>query len=526
MLYSESRKNRQKSYHQVAIALICALYGALMTACNPNGTPAEAAAQQRLHLLIDSAQDAKAHLEHLIYQSHDSLKTDIWANEYYKKGGEWLWVTPSDTSRMEKAALMANYLRRKADEMGFSPDAFYADTILRAIEHFKRLDFDSTGTSVIKTMASLELNATKGCLRYAAGQRYGFMNPHQVLNRLDSRKGGGFRIVYDIDLEQPDEQFPAEVLSHIPSETIAWLDDYESPHTLYQRLKELLVTDSSEQNRLRMICNMERLRWRHLSNPAEGENYVFVNIPSQQLWAVRPDSVFSMRICCGAWATKTPLLTSTIRLIQLNPEWNIPGSILRDEVSTHAGDSAYFARNRYFVIQRRTGDTINPRLLSAQQLRSGSYRVAQHSGPRNSLGRIIFRFNNQFDVYLHDTNNRSVFNNERRTVSHGCVRIQRPFDMAKFLLPHADEWLLDRIRMNIDLPPEGERGKKYKREHIDDEEPLAGIKMNSTTVSPAVTVVIDYYTYYPNPETGAWEIWPDRYEYDRQILKTIKPFLP
>jgi hypothetical protein len=95
-----------------------------------------------------------------------------------------------------------------------------------------------------------------------------------------------------------------------------------------------------------------------------------------------------------------------------------------------------------------------------------------------------------------------------------------------FLLPQADEWLLDKIRMNIDMQPESDKGKKYKKEHAEDENPIAGIKMNSTGVSPNVPLFIDYYTLYPNPENDELEVWRDRYEYDIQIAKTIKPFLP
>ena len=526
MLYSESRKNRQKGYYQLtAIFFVACLY--LAASCQNNATQAEVASQQRLHLLEDSAQDAQTCLEHYLSISGDTILADRMARRYYQNEGEWLWMTAQDTTRMVSADSLANYLRRKAKEMGFSPDAFFADSIQNMLSHFQDLDFDSTGVSVSQTMASLELTVTKAYLRYAVGQRYGFMNPHKVLNFLDERKGGGYRIVYDIDLEQPVDHYEQEVLTHAAEEDpTTFLESCETRHPLYHRLMDKLSTDSTEEGRLRIICNMERLRWRHVRTPNSDERYIFVNIPSQQLWAISPDSVFSMRICCGAWKTKTPLLSSQIRLIQLNPEWNIPGSILRDEVSPHAGDSAYFARNHYFIIQRSTGDTVSAKNVTASQLRSGGYRVAQHSGPRNSLGRLIFRFNNQFDVYLHDTNNKSTFNNERRTVSHGCVRVQRPFDLAMFLLPQADEWLLDKIRMNIDMQPESDKGKKYKKEHAEDENPIAGIKMNSTGVSPNVPLFIDYYTLYPNPENDELEVWRDRYEYDIQIAKTIKPFLP
>lgn len=476
-------------------------------------------------MLVDSAQDAHRCLELFLSETADSLRADLLVDRYYKNGGEWVWLT-EDTSFMAKASLLADFLDGKAQEMGFSRQAFLTDDIRRQTSHFRQLDFDSLHLSVAETMAQEELTLSKAYMRYALGQRYGFMNPHQVFNHQDPRKEGGYRIVYDIDLEKPDSTFAEQVLHHaLDEEPTDWLTGLESTHPVYQQLKRLLAADSTTAEQ-RVLCNMERLRWRHRQPVTTSDRYVFVNIPSQQLWAVGTDSVFSMRICCGAWKTKTPLLSSQIRLIQLNPEWNIPGSILRDEVSPHAGDSAYFARNDYFIVHRKTGDTIRPKDVTSAQLKSGAYRVAQHSGPRNSLGRIIFRFSNQFDVYLHDTNNHNAFTYQRRTISHGCVRIERPLDMVPFLLPDADEWLIDKIRMNVDLRPTGEKGKEYMKEHADDDDPIAGIKMTSKNVTPNVPLLIDYYTLYPNPETGQLETWPDRYEYDSLIIRSIKPFLP
>lgn len=523
MLYSEDWQDRTKSHPALKMLTGIALL-LTISACNhfSSVSEVELADQQRSQILVDSAQNARSYLEQFTSSLRDSLKADSMVDRYYQNGGTWVWVH-EDTTFMQNADELANFLDQNAHEMGFSPNAFFTDEIRSHTEHFRKLDFDSTNTNPTQTMAQLELLLSKAYLRYALGQRYGFMNPHDVLNRRDVRKGGGYRIVYDIPLEQSDEEFFNQALQHASDEQpTTWLQSIESPHPVYQQLKQLLANDSTADGRKRIICNMERLRWRHEQHIGNDDRYVFVNIPSQQLWAISPDSAFSMRICCGAWRTKTPLLTSQIRLIQLNPEWNIPGSILRDEVSPHAGDSTYFARNRYFIIQRSTGDTIQAKDVTKAQLRSGGYRVAQHSGPRNSLGRIIFRFNNQFDVYLHDTNNRNAFNNEKRTISHGCVRVQRPFDIVKFLLPEADEWQLDKIRMNIDMKPESDRGKKFKRENSS----ISSIKMNSTGVNPNVPLLIDYYTLYPNPETGEFETWPDRYEYDILIDKALKPFLP
>lgn len=529
MLHSENRQDCTQGYHSLITRFVSAIVLLVIaTGCGHFNANSEAdqISDLRNQLLTDSAQDARMHLGQFVSNNHDSLQADLMVNHYYKEGGEWVWINP-DNSFLNKAEELTAFLEQKAEEIGFSPQAFFTDAIKNEARHFDNLDFDSTGTSVSRSMAILELNLSKAYIRYALGQRYGFMNPHKVLNRLDVRNEGGYRLVYDIPIEQPSNDFVKEVLQHVyDSRPTTFLETTESTHPVYQQLKQCLKNDSTPNGRKRILCNMERLRWRHTQKISPDERHVFVNIPSQTLWAISPDSTFSMKICCGAWKTKTPLLSSNIRLIQVNPEWNIPGSILRDEVSPHAGDSTYFARNDYFIIHRTSGDTIDPKHITREQLRSGAYRVAQHSGKSNSLGRLIFRFNNQFDVYLHDTNNKRAFNYDRRTISHGCVRVEKPFELTLFLLTDSDEWLLDKIRLSIDMKPESDKGKQYleDRKEEDNNEPIRLIR--STNVNPTVPLTIDYYTLYPNPETGEMDTWPDRYEYDIQIYRHIKPFLP
>lgn len=447
------------------------------------------------------------------------------AADYYRHGGDWVWAeTPEMVAQGDS---VVRYLRRQVRAIGFNPDAFFLTEIEADIERLDSLRFDSLNTQDV-VMARTELNLTRAYLRYARGQRYGFMNPTYVLNRLDLRDGrpGDYRQTFDIDIDHPDSLFGHRSLSRVADgKAVGYLEGIEPRDSIYDRFVEALRHDSTPEGRRRLICNIERRRWRtHEEHAADGR-YIFVNIPAQQLWAVRPDSVFSMRICCGAWSTKTPLMHSAVSRIEINPEWVIPGSIVRNDISRRAGDSAYFARNRYFITSRQTGDTLDPRSVTQAQLLSGQYRVAQRSGRGNSLGRIIFRFPNQHAVYLHDTNNRGAFNADRRTISHGCVRVQRPFDLAMFLLPDADEWLLDRMRLSMDLPPESDKGKQYLKQRAEEEDTSPIRLIQTTGVSPRVPVYLSYYTVYPNPETGHLDVWPDRYEYDKQIVKSLHPYL-
>ena len=464
-------------------------------------------------------------MEHFLSAGHDSLQADVMARRYYDEGGEWLWAETAELT--EQGHEVLNYLKEHVRAMGFNPAAFFIPQISEDLERLDSLRLDSLNT-MPEVMARTEWNLTRAYLRYARGQRYGFMNPMFVLNHTDLRdeQPGNFKQVFDIHIEQPDSSFSTRAANKaIAGKAVEFLRDMEPTDSIYRRLEELLTTDTITYGTKRLLCNMERRRWRADRKPAADGRYILVNIPALQLWAVAPDSVFAMRICCGAWKTKTPLLHSAISYIEVNPEWVIPGSIINNEVSHHAGDSAYFARNRYFAVNRTTGDTVSVRHLSQQQLQSGTYKVVQRSGHGNSLGRLIFRFPNQFAVYLHDTNNRSTFSVDKRTVSHGCVRVERPFDLVKFLLPDADDWYLDKIRLSIDMPPISGKGQDFMNERNEENDGSPIRLLRTAQVNPRVPVFLTYYTIYPNPATGRLEIWPDRYEYDKHIIRALRPYL-
>jgi hypothetical protein len=101
--------------------------------------------------------------------------------------------------------------------------------------------------------------------------------------------------------------------------------------------------------------------------------------------------------------------------------------------------------------------------------------------------------------------------------------VQKPFDLACFLLPEADEWMKDRLRISMDIPPESERGKDWLKEHQDAPRPFR--LMTYSDVVPKVPVYILYFTAFPNPTTGTVEFWPDLYDYDRAVSRELQAFL-
>ena len=221
-----------------------------------------------------------------------------------------------------------------------------------------------------------------------------------------------------------------------------------------------------------------------------------------------------MKTCCGSTSHQPPLLSGRLSHIELNPYWNIPLSIIKKEVARHAGDADYFSHHRYEIVDRKSGITVYPGSLTSDQLGSGNYTVRQQRGEGNALGRMIFRFPNGHAIYLHDTNNRAAFDRNWRCVSHGCIRVERPMELASILLPDKDSIYMDRLRHTVGLLPQSYRGQTLLAE-----ERLG--TLNSCMLSPHVPVSIIYYTAYPTPGGTSLTYYPDIYGYDKPLVDEL-----
>lgn len=456
----------------------------------------------------------------------NKMYADKYTCNYYKEEQPMVWLTRMGIT--EQADSLLPWLE-EADKLGFSRDFFHTDTLRNLIRQMRNFDLAAEGAS--KVTGRLEFLLTQAYLRYACGQRYGYIHPRQVFNHLlidppaagETRKTAVYRRLYDHNSDEVTDSFVHHALNEVRCHRLnAFLQEIQPTDTLYRQLyseyQRAKTNGDTTRTRLAHI-NMERARWRYPHPGREGK-YVWVNLAEQELTAVDPKkgSSISMRVCCGNATHKTPLLHSEIGFIELNPYWVIPQTIVRKEIMPrHVGDSAYYARNRYRAINKETHQEVNPASLSAAQLRSGQYTLRQDNGAGNSLGRIIFRFPNKFSVFLHDTNNRSAFNYGNRTISHGCVRVERPLDLAIFLLDNPTELFIDRIRMAIDLPPVSKQGIQYKQSHSN-----AQSMKNFRPPSP-VPVWLDYWTLYPDLG-GHLQSYTDKYGYDNVIENILSSY--
>jgi L,D-transpeptidase YcbB len=180
-----------------------------------------------------------------------------------------------------------------------------------------------------------------------------------------------------------------------------------------------------------IVANMERWRWL----PADmGTRHIAVNIPEFRLRIVdRGEAVHETRVIVGKPETPTPVFSDEMETVIVNPSWNVPPSILKNEfLPALASDPLYAERRGYKVIRR--GDRIS---------------IQQPPGERNALGFIKFIFPNEHAVYLHDTPSRNLFSAERRAFSHGCVRVYQPFQLAEAVLGRDSPWSEPKLRSMI-----------------------------------------------------------------------------
>lgn len=445
------------------------------------------------------------------------MYADEHTRKYYASSAPFLWITRSGID--EKADTLLTYLQ-KASLAGLRESNFYISELQTNLRRIRQLDFD-TENNINSVFGRTEFLLTKAYLRYVCGQRFGYVQPNYIFNRLeqtDTTKKAPFRRLYDTETESADQEFIHKALSILKDGNFTdFFRDIQPDNPLYYQLTNLCLQTQNPETRRKAIVNIERSRWRTLR--AAHDKYVWVNLAAAKLYAVdeKKPEYLDMKICIGSPKSKTPMLQSRIERVDMNPYWNIPYSIVKKEIAPrHAGNETYFSRNRYRIFSKETGEELPPAAVTADMLTSGRYRVRQDNGEGNSLGRLIFRFPNNFSIYLHDTNNKQAFKRTNRAISHGCIRIEKPLELAVFLLDTPEEKTVNRLREAIGLPPLNSSIPIEKKEG----EPL---KVGIQRFDPSIPVVIDYYTLYPKPD-GGWEESPDPYGYDEILLKKLEAF--
>lgn len=218
----------------------------------------------------------------------------------------------------------------------------------------------------------------------------------------------------------------------------------QPPNREYQRLQTALAewlqvpvaADSLEQWRGRyqqIAVNLERWRWEVITD----STYVLINVPSFELQLVRGTRIVQEhRVIVGHPNTPTPTLSSALTYFTTAPDWRVPHSIAtKDILPKVQRDTSYLTRNKFRLYDRK-GRPVDATRIRWDELtpQHFPYFVRQSAGCDNALGNIVFRFRNPYSVYVHDTPARQLFAKADRGLSHGCIRLEKPFALAAYLL--------------------------------------------------------------------------------------------
>lgn len=178
-----------------------------------------------------------------------------------------------------------------------------------------------------------------------------------------------------------------------------------------------------------------------------GDRYVLVNLPEYRLRVMEGGTeIFSSRVIVGQLTRQTPLLASRIASVVLNPPWSVPRSILRKDIVPKLVKDPHYLVKEQFDVLTYQGESVDPATLRMQEALSAGfpYQLRQRPGDHNALGRYKFYLPNNEAVYLHSTPARQLFDEERRTISSGCVRVEKAPEFAALLL-QGSRWSPEKV---------------------------------------------------------------------------------
>ena len=195
--------------------------------------------------------------------------------------------------------------------------------------------------------------------------------------------------------------------------------------------------------------NMERLRWVSHSLP---EDYLLVDIAGYRVLLFQDGRLsWSTRAVVGRPYRRTPVFRAMVTYLVLNPSWTVPPTILRKDILPKLKQGTAVLEEKHLKVIDDAGREIDPDSLDPELLSSGElpYKLRQPPGPGNALGRIKFMFPNRYLVYLHDTPTKSLFDKTQRAFSSGCIRIDKPFELAEILLADDPGWTPQHLQTEI-----------------------------------------------------------------------------
>lgn len=217
--------------------------------------------------------------------------------------------------------------------------------------------------------------------------------------------------------------------------------------------KTLSILNRTSEDRIhQIVANLERLRWLEQERP---EKYIIVNIPSAMLWAVENDRVvLEMPVVVGMSYRPTKSFKTEISGVRFNPTWTVPQSLKWEDILPKVQKDISYLDDKNIELYEgygRNARTLDPHAIDWKNIswgELGRIRMVQTPGDHNALGRYRVLMDNPYDIFMHDTNHKEYFDRTERLNSSGCIRLERPEEIARFILEGTSNWN-DRKMRNV-----------------------------------------------------------------------------
>jgi L,D-transpeptidase YcbB len=419
-----------------------------------------------------------------------------------------LATAPSDMADKERAdqtALSEFYAARQGpgiwvDDKGFNAraralvkeignaDAYGLDAKDFALPDVPDSD---TGTLAVETAAAGELRLSAAALKYARFARGGrITDPAAQLNsNLDRR---------------PQWIEPKVILERLASteDADAVLRSLHPKHSQFEKLRQLYIAAlpksggalSASAKRLR--ANMEMWRW---MNEDMGDMHVLNNIPEFMQYVYKDGKVIrTEKIVAGMLDKPSSIFSRPLKYVVLRPQWRVPESIKVNELWPSLLRGGGLMRQYDLQLETKDGKPLDWHSIDWKNVNIRNYEVTQRSGPKSVLGHVKFSFPSQHTIYMHDTPDKYMFRSSQRTLSHGCLRVQKPMELAEIILKEDKGW------------------DKAKVTELDQSGPMN----NEIAIEKRIPIHLVYFTAWV-ADDGRLKIFGDVYGHEKRVTQAL-----
>lgn len=454
------------------------------TTATPSETTPAATAQAPTPTVQDDpilvAARAKLSAEPAAKDEHDRDDQKALVEFYTNRHGEGLWVTASGL-KPEAKALAAEIAN--------------ADHYALDVSRFKVPKLADGALTVTDTdgLADAEIMYSKAALLYARDARGGRIpDPAKELTtNLDRRP----------QWIEPKIVIDALAATHEPD---AYLRSLEPQHEQFERLRKIYITMLPKDGKgnlsaaaKRIRANMEEWRWMWLDM---GNFYVLNNVPEFMQYVYKDGKIIrSEKIVAGLVDKQTTIFSRPLKYVVLRPAWRVPESIMVNELWPNLIRGGGMMQKYGLQIRTKDGSrNIDYRKVDWASTDIRNFEVIQPPGRKSVLGHVKFSFPSQHTIFMHDTPDKWMFKPARRTLSHGCLRVWKPMQLAEMILKEDKGW------------------DAAKVQELDRTGPLN----NEIPISKEIPIHIVYFTAWVTDD-GKLKTFPDVYGHERRITQAL-----